>query len=421
MFMREFRVIASAPSSTKLREAIGGKEKQYGEPFTPGFLYDEMKKSKWLANLEVWSSDACRFLSSLALTLQQQGHQQDAEEFLGLLLQALDDECLRAIGAPVAMIPSAAGSSIAAPAQSKEAGEANDVWLEVGPRQRATITRTSGQNSTSPIAKIFGGLLRSELMVPGRQASVTTEPYQPLQLDIGSPHIRNILDALRGLTSREKLNGDFNSPRGGNVIATKQIHIDELPPVLILHLKRFQFDAEGGTVKVWKKVGYPLELEVPREVLSRQKLNRILAEGAGMPKYRLAAVVYHHGKNASVGHYTVDVRRQDGREWIRIDDTKIDQITSDDVAAAGAEEDPTAEIRKDGNAQGAPANRFGGMDHEDAGDEDGWKQVTASANGNKRWSSVVNGSGRATSAKGKQGQEVINDRKVAYLLFYQRM
>ncbi len=88
--------------------------------------------------------------------------------------------------------------------------------------------------------------------------------------------------------------------------------------MLILHLKRFQFDAEGhGTVKIWKKVGYPLELEIPADVFSRQRRNTVLASGAGLPKYRLIAVVYHHGKNASGGHYTVDVRRQDGREWIR--------------------------------------------------------------------------------------------------------
>lgn len=50
--MREFRVIASA-SADQLQEAIKGKDRTYGDPLTPNFLYDEMKRSKWFATLEV--------------------------------------------------------------------------------------------------------------------------------------------------------------------------------------------------------------------------------------------------------------------------------------------------------------------------------------------------------------------------------
>jgi len=304
--------------------------------------------------------------------------------------------------------------SVSASPSDKE--DASDVWMEVGRRQKPSITRSAGSASSSPISKIFGGLLRSELRVPGLKPSITTEPYQPLQLDIGSPTIRNIIDAMKGLTSQEKLQGDFNSTRGKNVEASKQVLIDELPPVLILHLKRFHFDAEGGISKISKKIGYPLELDIPREVLSRQKVASL---GSNMPRYRLFAVVYHHGKNAGVGHYTVDVRRQDGSQWIRFDDTKIEVIRAEDVARRGAEEEPAKDSRKDGAGAGASGNRFGGMDGEDNADDDGWKQVP-STNGNKRWSSVVNGNNK-TNTRAKLAQEGINDRTVAYILFYQRI
>jgi ubiquitin carboxyl-terminal hydrolase 10 len=248
--------------------------------------------------------------------------------------------------------------------------------------------------------------------------SITTEPYQPLQLDIGSPDVRNVVDALRGLTRPERLQGDFNSPRGKDVTATKQVFIDTLPPVLILHLKRFQFDAEGnGTVKIWKKIGYPLELEIPREALSRQK--RQTYGDDGMPKYRLISVVYHHGKNASGGHYTVDVRRQEGREWIRIDDTVIRRVRSEDVAEGGEEEE-IKDNRKDGLSSGSAGNRFGAVLDEDAGDDDGWSKVTSPAGGAKKWSSVANGTSNG-STKAKQVKDNIKDNKVAYLLFYQRV
>lgn len=291
-------------------------------------------------------------------------------------------------------------------------------WLEVGRKQRAAISRSAGSNASTPITKVFGGLLRSEFRVPGLKDSITTEPYQPLQLDIGSPEIRNVVDALRGLTRPERMQGDFNSPRGKDVSATKQVFIDTLPPVLILHLKRFQFDAQvNGTVKIWKKIGYPLELEIPQEALSRQK--RQTMTGKSMPKYKLISVVYHHGKNASGGHYTVDVRRQDGTEWMRLDDTVIRRVRSEDVAETGAEEEPR-DARKDTTSAAPPANRFGAIDDEETGDEGDWKEVTGAATGNKRWSSVVNGAGNG-SPKSKQFKESIKDNKVAYLLFYQRV
>lgn len=43
-------------------------------------------------------------------------------------------------------------------------------------------------------------------------------------------------------------------------------------------------------------------------------------------------MIYHHGKYANGGHYTIDLLRQDHSEWIRIDDTTIEAISEQDVA-----------------------------------------------------------------------------------------
>ena len=309
-------------------------------------------------------------------------------------------------------------------------------WLEVGPKQKAAITRSSGVISKeSPITKIFGGKLRSELRVPGAKNSVTQESYQALQLDIGSSSVNNILDALRGLTRSETLHGDFNSPRGPGTLATKQIFIETLPPVLILHLKRFQYDNTGGTQKIWKKVGYPLDLEIPKEVFPPHKRGGLVAHN-GLPKYRLVSVVYHHGKNASGGHYTVDVRRQDGREWIRLDDTVIRRLRTEEVAEGGSEEDPkilAAALEQHKRDQSISGSNIFDQVHEEEEEketaEQGWSQVNGSSlvsNGNsqgKKWSGVVNGvttpasDGKTTPTARTSSKE----GKVAYLLFYQRI
>jgi ubiquitin carboxyl-terminal hydrolase 10 len=263
---------------------------------------------------------------------------------------------------------------------------------------------------------------------------VTLEPYQPLQLDIGSPHVNNITDALKGLTRPETLHGDFNSPRGPGVTATKQVFIETLPPVLILHLKRFQYDNTGGTLKIWKKVGYPLDLEIPKEVFPQHKRAAFAAHG-GLPKYRLVGVVYHHGKNASGGHYTVDVRRQDGREWIRLDDTMIRRVRSEDVAEGGSEEDPNAlaaaleQHKRDQSTGSVVYDQFREQNEDKAQAERGWSHVNGGSTSNsapntKKWSGVVNGAVTPTPASSGMrtpaGRFSVKDNKVAYLLFYQK-
>ena len=342
----------------------------------------------------------------------------------------MHEECARAAkDAPLTKTDGAASLSEEPSAADDESG---DGWLEVGHKQKPAVTRSSGHTSyESPIMRIFGGKIRSEFKVPGNKTSVTLEPYQPLQLDIGSPEINNIVDALKGLTKPESIQGDFNSSRGPNVTATKQIFIENLPPVLILHLKRFHYDSvTRGTQKIWKKIGYPLDLEIPREVLPPNRRNIMIAQG-GLPKYRLIGVIYHHGKNASGGHYTVDVRRQDGREWIRLDDTVIRRIRSEDVAEAGGEEDPKVlAAALEQHKRDANTNIYEQIDDLDQSDnERGWSQVNGTGSSNhsskKSTSAVTNGAPATSKAPsgtrtpiGRYGSK---DNKVAYLLFYERI
>lgn len=353
---------------------------------------------------------------------QKRGHQQDAEEFLGFLLEGLHDECAHVIKASGSTTP----ASLATPVPGSPTSEISTLtgdagWHEVGPKQRAATTQSSGISVDTPITKIFGGMLRSELKVQGAKLSVTMEPYQPLQLDIDSPTTNNVIDALKAMTKPETIVGDFGSSRPGSN-AVKQLLIETLPPVLIIHLKRFKYNNVGGTQKIWKKVGYPLDLELPKEVFSRQKQTSMTHSG-GLPKYKLLAVVYHHGKNATGGHYTVDVRRQDGKEWIRMDDTIIRRVNTEDIAEGGSEEDPKvlakvlAEHKKDSTQSGNIYDQIKDEEAEDSG-ADEWKQVNG-VGSQKKWSAVANGT--ATPKKPKDRDLNLKDNKVAYLLFYQRI
>ncbi|KAJ5693249.1 hypothetical protein N7462_002672 [Penicillium macrosclerotiorum] len=409
MFMKEFRVIDAATSEEQLRLRLKPNElEQYGEAFVPEFVYEMIRQLPRFRDM-------------------QRGHQQDAQEFLGFLLEELHEECDRA-GKHAAISQTTQESTDHAITN----GSSGDGWLEVGAKQKAAVTQSSGAiTAESPVTRIFGGKLRSEFKVPGNKTSVTMEPYQPLQLDIGAPEVHNIVDALKGLTKPESIQGDFNSSRGPNVTATKQIFIETLPPVLILHLKRFQYDnLTGATQKIWKKVGYPLDLEIPREVFPAHQRNTLTAQG-GLPKYRLMGVIYHHGKNASGGHYTVDVRRQDGREWIRMDDTVIRRVRSEDVAEAGGEEDPkvlAAALEQHKQDKNPRANIFDHIDQvelESADNEKGWSQVNGAGSTGHSSKKSVNGvapsSGPSSGVRTPLGRYGSRDNRVAYLLFYQRI
>lgn len=409
MFMREFNVIDAAASEDQLRLRLKPNElEQYGEAFVPEFVYEMIRQLPRFRDM-------------------RRGHQQDAQEFLGFLLEELHEECDRAAKH---VSKSQGANGIDGHATNGASGDGE--WLEVGHKQKAAVTQSSGAIATeSPITRIFGGKLRSEFKVPGNKTSVTMEPYQPLQLDIGAPDVHNIIDALKGLTKPESIQGDFNSARGPNVTATKQIFIETLPPVLILHLKRFQYDSQtGATQKIWKKVGYPLDLEIPREVFPAHRRNTLTAQG-GLPKYRLMGVIYHHGKNASGGHYTVDVRRQDGREWIRMDDTVIRRVRSEDVAEAGGEEDPkvlAAALEQHRQDKIPRSNMFENIDHDDmesADSEKGWSQVSgsgSSGHSSKKSITVVTpSSGPSSGVRTPLGRYGSRDNRVAYLLFYQRI
>ncbi|ODQ53174.1 cysteine proteinase [Saitoella complicata NRRL Y-17804] len=316
IFLREFRVLDEIANATG-QAGIQLKQEElekFGEVLVPEYVYGAMRGNP-------------RFDS------MRRGHQEDAEEFLGFLLDGLHEEFISAMKSiPTtieryvdddditheAYVPFADGLG---QEMRVEKVESEDGWLEVGKKQKTSVTRTQTVVET-PITRIFGGKLRSVLKVPGQKASVTLEPYQPLQLDIQPSNIRSILDAMKHITEPESL--DWINARGENLTATKQVFIETLPPVLILHLKRFIYDMTGGTQKSWKKVGYPLEFEVPPEVMSPGLRTE-------KTRYMLFGVVYHHGQSAQGGHYTVDVRTQEGT-WLHVDDTNIVEVRPEDVA-----------------------------------------------------------------------------------------
>lgn len=45
---------------------------------------------------------------------------------------------------------------------------------------------------------------------------------------------------------------------------SRRVTLEELPPVLVLHLKRFVFEKTGGCQKLTKNIDYPVDLEISK-------------------------------------------------------------------------------------------------------------------------------------------------------------
>ena len=358
------------PSSSKPNVSLLNSEGiVVGKPLSPESLYMKLIENPKFKHLK-W------------------GQQEDAEEFLGYLLDGLHEEFVKAEAsvlpemlemlynkysqsldphlAEQLKLKMKSGARLVRSTESKEVEDSEELegdhsgWSEVGSGKKVNKKRVM-EVEPSPITEIFGGSFRSVLTVPKAKVSqsITIDPYRSILVDISHKEIETIEDALLRITEVEKI--PYKIEAGKEVIARKQSFIEKLPQVLILQLKRFSFEHQQpqiatsengeqdsklisthhiGTIeKVMKNIKYGLDLTVPLECLSSG------VRPTEKRDYRLIGVVYHHGRNAEGGHYTCDVlRNKREKKWLRIDDTAVETITADMVVDVPDARDKSAYI-----------------------------------------------------------------------------
>ncbi|TRY87866.1 hypothetical protein DNTS_008918 [Danionella cerebrum] len=322
-FIRLVNEFSNMPVPSKAKLQAAGekimKDLRVGAAFEPTYIY--------------------KLLTLIKSSLSEKGRQEDAEEYLGFILNGLHEEMLSLKKlilpleekAPTPNGPESQPGLEEDPAVKEEEGSDNE-WEQVGPRNKTSITRQADFIRT-PITEIFGGHIRSVVYQQSSKESATLQPFFTLQLDIQSEKIRTVQEALEVLVARESVQG-YTTKSKQEIEISRRVTLEELPPVLVLHLKRFVFEKTGGCQKLIKNIDYPIDLEISKDLLSPGVRGKTLK---GQRTYRLFAVVYHHGNSATGGHYTTDVFHIGLNGWLRIDDQAVKIINQHQVVKQTSE------------------------------------------------------------------------------------
>jgi ubiquitin carboxyl-terminal hydrolase 10 len=215
------------------------------------------------------------------------GDQHDAQEFLLYILQTMHEEL-----------------------KQEHEQEQEDDWQEIVSGKKNTVNQV--QSFESPISRLFGGYMRSQVKKRNKQGSLTKQPYYIIHLPIHDG-IDTVSESLHELCVRELVT-DSN--------LTKQISLETVPPVLILHLERFTYHDQ--TIKITRHIKFEQTLVLDGQIVPFSKI----PEKDYRRYFELVSVVCHHGNKATGGHYTAHVK---ANKWVHIDDTLIEQETISQV------------------------------------------------------------------------------------------
>jgi len=153
--------------------------------------------------------------------------------------------------------------------------------------------------------------------------SLRDEEYYDLQMPVKG--CKDLYASLDEYVKEEVLDGEnqYHSDRFGKQDAKKGVLFKSLPPVLELHLRRFEYDfATDAMAKINERFEFPTTLDMDRE---GRKYFTDEADPSVKNTYKLHSVLVHSG-GPNGGHYYAFIRPLGSEQWYRFDDERVTKV-----------------------------------------------------------------------------------------------
>lgn len=182
----------------------------------------------------------------------------------------------------------------------------------------------------SIIVSLFQGQFKSTLQcLTCHHRSRTFETFMYLSLPLASSYKCSLQECLKLFSKEEKLtdnNKVFCPHCKAQREFTKKLEIWKIPPILLVHLKRFWYEGRWKQ-KLQTSVDFPLEnLDLSHYVIGPK---------TNVKKYNLYAVSNHYG-GLDGGHYTAYCRNGARQNWYKFDDHEVSELSTSSVKSSAA-------------------------------------------------------------------------------------
>ena len=193
----------------------------------------------------------------------------------------------------------------------------------------------------------YEGELGSYLRVTDEEAAMIGEVIESkrkekfLDLSLDLHGTTTIQAGLASFFAPELLTGElqWRTKDFGKRDAFKGYTIEKLPPYLVLHLKRFAYDLKKNDIlKLHHSVSFPMVLEMEDVFLNNNNNNNNnnkASSSESSKSYKLHAVVCHVGTGTDNGHYYAFVDPHCDGRWHRFDDAKVTRVPEATVFKEG--------------------------------------------------------------------------------------